>query len=236
MASTNIDRRRRILDAAGRLVIRYGYDKTTVSDIAKEAGISKGAIYLHYTSKEALMHALLMDEVMQLLDALLMRLEQDTVHSGTFHGLYSATFAVMMSRPLMRALITTDKRLLGDFVRVMRGTPLYDGMRVYSADMIKAMQDHGLLRTDLTPQMLMYFLGSIRYAMLTADQVFDEGDIPPIEEIAAVLPDVIQRAFGTTGSETGREFILNMTRQTRQIVETLMSGDYELNYRDQQSE
>lgn len=41
-----------ILDATDRLLARYGYRKMTVEDIASEAGIGKGTIYLHFISKE----------------------------------------------------------------------------------------------------------------------------------------------------------------------------------------
>ena len=41
-----------ILDATDRLLARYGYRKMTVEDIALEAGIGKGTIYLHFNSKE----------------------------------------------------------------------------------------------------------------------------------------------------------------------------------------
>ena len=41
-----------ILDATDRLLARYGYRKMTVEDIALEAGIGKGTIYLHFSSKE----------------------------------------------------------------------------------------------------------------------------------------------------------------------------------------
>jgi AcrR family transcriptional regulator len=43
----------RVLDAAERLLARFGYDKTTVDDIAREAGLSKRTIYLHFSGKEA---------------------------------------------------------------------------------------------------------------------------------------------------------------------------------------
>jgi AcrR family transcriptional regulator len=41
-----------ILDATDRLLARFGYRKMTVEDIAGEARIGKGTIYLHFSSKE----------------------------------------------------------------------------------------------------------------------------------------------------------------------------------------
>ena len=41
-----------ILDATDRLLARNGYKKMTIDDLAKEVGIGKGSVYLHFTSKE----------------------------------------------------------------------------------------------------------------------------------------------------------------------------------------
>jgi AcrR family transcriptional regulator len=41
-----------ILDATDRLLARYGYKKMTIDDLAREVGIGKGSIYLHFKSKE----------------------------------------------------------------------------------------------------------------------------------------------------------------------------------------
>jgi AcrR family transcriptional regulator len=41
-----------ILDAAERLLVRYGFKKMTMDDLAQEIGIAKGTIYLHFSSKE----------------------------------------------------------------------------------------------------------------------------------------------------------------------------------------
>jgi AcrR family transcriptional regulator len=41
-----------ILDAADRLLARRGYQKMTVGELAREAGIGKGTVYLHFASKE----------------------------------------------------------------------------------------------------------------------------------------------------------------------------------------
>jgi len=44
--------REAILDATDRLLARYGYKKMTIDDLAREVGIGKGSIYLHFSSKE----------------------------------------------------------------------------------------------------------------------------------------------------------------------------------------
>lgn len=43
----------RILDATERLLARLGYQKTTMEDLAREAGISKRTVYFYFPSKEA---------------------------------------------------------------------------------------------------------------------------------------------------------------------------------------
>src|ERR1700735_612800 len=49
--------RGRILDAAARLFRRRGFDDVTVADVMKEAGLTHGAFYGHFASKEALIAA-----------------------------------------------------------------------------------------------------------------------------------------------------------------------------------
>ncbi len=46
-----------ILDAVDTLLARYGYGKMTMEDVARQVGIGKGTIYLHFPSKEELVLA-----------------------------------------------------------------------------------------------------------------------------------------------------------------------------------
>jgi AcrR family transcriptional regulator len=43
-----------IIEAATRVMARQGYAHTSLMDIAKEAGMSKGAVHYHFPTKEAL--------------------------------------------------------------------------------------------------------------------------------------------------------------------------------------
>lgn len=44
------------MDATRRLAEQNGYEKTSMRDIAKESGLSVGAVYHHYSNKEAMMN------------------------------------------------------------------------------------------------------------------------------------------------------------------------------------
>ncbi len=46
--------RRALLDATGALVQRHGYRKTSVEDIARQAGVSRATAYLYFANKEEL--------------------------------------------------------------------------------------------------------------------------------------------------------------------------------------
>jgi AcrR family transcriptional regulator len=46
-----------IVDAARRLFARYGYRRTSMNDIAREAGLAKTTLYLHYKGKDDILRA-----------------------------------------------------------------------------------------------------------------------------------------------------------------------------------
>lgn len=55
----SLETRKKILKSAQRLFSRRGYERTSLSDVAKFAGVTRGAIYWHFESKEDLLLALL---------------------------------------------------------------------------------------------------------------------------------------------------------------------------------
>ncbi|MGY2114913.1 TetR/AcrR family transcriptional regulator [Nocardia gipuzkoensis] len=51
--------RRRVIEAAARVLVNRGYNATRLSDIAAEAGMQAGSLYYHFDSKEALVEEVL---------------------------------------------------------------------------------------------------------------------------------------------------------------------------------
>ena len=64
------DKRERILLAAERIFARHGFFAARVSEIAKEAGVADGTIYLYFKSKDDLLVSLFEDRIMLLLSTL----------------------------------------------------------------------------------------------------------------------------------------------------------------------
>jgi AcrR family transcriptional regulator len=52
------DTRERIIDVAAKMFSTRGYAATSIRDIAEELGVTKAALYYHFTSKDEILHAL----------------------------------------------------------------------------------------------------------------------------------------------------------------------------------
>lgn len=74
------DRPDEILDAALRLFTERGFGTTKVGDVAAAAGLSKGAVYLYFPSKEALLEAIVHRAVGPVADLAVSRLSDRVEH------------------------------------------------------------------------------------------------------------------------------------------------------------
>jgi AcrR family transcriptional regulator len=55
-------RRKEILNAAKRVFARKGYERSTMKDIVEEVGMSRGGVYMYFSSTEDMMLALIEEE------------------------------------------------------------------------------------------------------------------------------------------------------------------------------
>lgn len=69
--TATIPTRELILDAGLRLLARLGYRKSSMDDLAREAGLARRTIYLHFASKEAVFLASIDRVVDELLEKLI---------------------------------------------------------------------------------------------------------------------------------------------------------------------
>jgi AcrR family transcriptional regulator len=63
------DKKEEILKAAKKVFGQYGFDKTTLDDIARVVGIKKNSLYYYYSNKQALFSALINDEAREVFNS-----------------------------------------------------------------------------------------------------------------------------------------------------------------------
>lgn len=212
----------RILDAAARLISHYGYDKTTVSDIAEAAGVSKGAIYLHYKSKEELFEALIFREGEKLVADLLDRIQSDP-RGGTIFGLYQHAILASLNSPLIHALMTRDSRVVGDLARRWRDDPHFSGTdRFFRLEMVQQLQAARVIRDDLDANVVTYILTMIRYGFLTVSEVVPPEEAPPLDEVGRALGLMLETALAPPAGadlEAGKRVLTAVLERMKLLVQ-----------------
>ena len=74
--------RMRIIDAAGKIMANKGIKQTTLADIAREAGISRGTLFYYYASKNDLIYDILEKHLSDLTDAIFASLPRSRISTA----------------------------------------------------------------------------------------------------------------------------------------------------------
>ena len=109
-------RRETILAAAKGVFAAKGYHATTIADVAAAAGMSYGAIYWYFDSKDALFHGLMDSEEVALrshIDAAMGALPAGTGAEGMFRAGVRATFEFFEADRDAVKLLFRDSLVLG---------------------------------------------------------------------------------------------------------------------------
>ena len=214
-----MERPTRILEAAGRLTTRYGFDKTTVDEIAREAGVSKGAIYLVWPGKDELFDALIEFEMTKLMLDLRARIVEDE-QSDSIAALYRHTLLSIQKSPLISALYTRDGKILGDFVN-RQNPERYSKRLLMSKESVAAMQSAGLLRGDLSAEVITYLFSIMALGFLSISSVIPTENAPPMNATVEAIAALVESGLTQPGGN--RALIKESTLQ----VLDLMLAQYE---------
>lgn len=200
--SRDADARQKILETATRLFSAQGYGATSLSQVAKEANVSKALIFWHFESKEKLFHAALQRTLepyfINVVDALdgLGELEQmhkliDLYYEFVHDHLDSIRFVL--------SLLIREERPPED--PVARIGELFRIYRNLMTDIIEGARQKGLIRSDIEPRTeAAVILASLNGALM---QRFLESSA---DEVAAVLAHLKRTLFDRlrpAGAPTG---------------------------------
>lgn len=216
-----------IVAAAAEVIIRLGYDKTTMSDIAEEAGLSRRTIYLYFKGKEELFEELLYREYLQYAQTWLEQIEADP-RGGTVGGFYRAIFHAVNSRPLIAALSRRDRRVVGNYLRKRDNLFAQMLSGVNTVAFFQALQAAGAIRQDIDAAVIEHIVEMLSYGQLTIGDFKPADQSPPYDAVMEALADIMDRALqpedgapGTEDSEAGKVIVQQITATARAQIEQI---------------
>ena len=206
---TQYEREQHLLDAAVKLLCEYGFDKTTVADIAGAAGVSKGAVYLHFESKDALIAALIMREMQAYARHWVEAVEADPL-GGKIGTMYRCALKALSDSPIMAALLRRDAKVFGAYL--CRPDHLLKAGRSGGTrkEFVLAMQRAGAIRPDLDPAVTAHILSMLSYGLVSMGQVMNQAEIPPVADLLEGIAGLLERALAPAdggNSEAGKAIV-----------------------------
>jgi AcrR family transcriptional regulator len=160
----------RVLDSAAELLVRWGYQRVTIDDVARNAGIGKGTVYLHFRSKDALFLTVLIRVHRGLLERMTDRMGSDArevLPSRMVRHVYEE----MAADPVTRSLYLGDAEVLGRLVHEAAGTLGEFSARRQEAvvEHVRLLADGGCLRPGLDPESALYAFSAVSTGFVVTD-------------------------------------------------------------------
>ena len=138
--------REQVLAAAVQLFNEQGYDATSVADVAARLGLTKSALYHHFSSKEELLRLALDDALGALEDVLDRTLAQPGTASDHLRDVVRGAVAVLTARQPSVTLLLRVRGNTAVEEEALRRRRAFD-QRVTT--LVHAAQEDGLVRGDI---------------------------------------------------------------------------------------
>jgi TetR/AcrR family fatty acid metabolism transcriptional regulator len=111
------DKPQQIIEAAVRVFARKGYFSSRVSDIAREAGIAAGTIYLYFDTKEAVLITLFRDKMAGVVAALRKAITDEPDAVAKVRRLVHLHFHMLEQNPELAEVVQVELRQGQKFFR-----------------------------------------------------------------------------------------------------------------------
>lgn len=182
----------RVLDSAAELLVRWGYQRVTIDDVARHAGIGKGTVYLHFRSKDALFLTVLLRVHRELAERIADRMDTDArevLPSRMMRHVYDE----MAADPVARSLYLGDVEVLGRLVHEAADTLGEFTARRQRAvvEHIRLLVDGGCLRPGLDPESALYAFSAVGMGFVVIDGI--GTGIPQLE--VGARADLLERTL-----------------------------------------
>ncbi len=182
----------RVLDSAAELLVRWGYQRVTIDDVARHAGIGKGTVYLHFRSKDALFLTVLIRVHRELVVRIADRMDADP-REVLPSRLMRHVFVELTADPVGLSLYMGDADVLGRLVHEAGDTlgEFIARRQQAAVEHIRLLADGGCLRPGLDPESALYAFSAVGMGFMVIDGM--GTGIPELD--AAARADLLERTL-----------------------------------------
>lgn len=188
--------RRRIIQAAAELFVRKGFNGTSIADLAQAVELTKGAIYHHFESKDALFFAVV-DMVRHDWNRAVVR---DVMKANNALDRVSVLLdnhtRVVLENPtlcLVMASLVTDTDLEDNSEFAIALVEVYEELTGFIESIIKKGQKEKQVRTDVDARMVaLNVVGMMRATCCRMLQRLSDDDVERMGTLRQVFVDGLQ--------------------------------------------
>lgn len=167
----------RILAAAEECFARYGFQKTSMEDIAREAGLSRRSIYRHFPDKAALFNEVAAARARIFLDEIMRRTAELEGLSAQIEEVARLTNRFVREDPISAALRLADPDSLARMVSTEARGLLGMAMDAI-VPLIETARDRGEVRTDLHVMRAAEWITRMVFSLIATPSVTFDTDDP----------------------------------------------------------
>jgi AcrR family transcriptional regulator len=164
MDGAPVSRRDDLLAISARLFAEHGYDRTTMREIAAEAGIQAASLYHHFATKDEILHAVIRDFLLGLPSAYRDIIAENPGPDRVIRVFVAFALRIALENSTLLSIVIRERKaLLGRDGFTYVETALRE-VRAIWLEVFQAGVAEGVFRADLNPhvviRMMMDLVGS----------------------------------------------------------------------------
>ena len=146
----SVDKHNNIIISATKVFAKKGFFNARISDIAKEAKVADGTIYLYFNNKFEILISVLEEEIGKIIEQIEKAIEQETDPEKMLNIFIEKHLSAMKQNKNLAEVIHIELRQSDRLVKEYRNTSFKQYIDMISK-IIKKGQELGIYRTDILP-------------------------------------------------------------------------------------
>lgn len=146
----NREKYQRIIRAATKIFARKGFFQAKIAEIAREAGVADGTIYIYFENKDDILISLFEEQMKGVIDNMLSHLALEKDPIGRLRCFALTHLRLIEENKDMAEIIQVELRQSGKFMKEYKNEKFSRYLDLIE-DIIKEGQESGVFRKDVIP-------------------------------------------------------------------------------------